>query len=143
MEHIFVDTSALYAFINARDPDHKRMESFLGNFRGNLYITNYIFDEIVTLVLSRVGHEKAVYVGNILQRSPQIEKSRVTPSDEKEAWELFVSRKDKAYSFTDCTSFVVMKRLKIRRCLALDDHFKQEGFEEVLQDRSDKEGIAL
>lgn len=132
MERVFVDTSALYAFINAKDPDHRRMETFLGNFKGNLYITNYIFDEIVTLVLARVGHEKAVYVGNTLQRSPQIEKVWITPSDEKQAWELFILRKDKSYSFTDCTSFVVMKRLNVRKCLALDGHFKQEGFGEVL-----------
>lgn len=131
MEHTFVDTSALYAFINAKDPDHWRIERFLSNFKGGIYITNYIFDEIVTLVNARVGHEKAVYVGNILQRSPQVEKVWITPSDEKQAWELFVSRKDKSYSFTDCTSFVVMKRLKVTKCLALDGHFKQEGFEEI------------
>lgn len=86
----------------------------------------------MTLVNARVGHEKAVYVGNILQRSPQVEQIWITPSDEKQGWELFASRKDKSYSFTDCTSFVVMKRLKITKCLALDSHFKQEGFEKVL-----------
>ena len=132
MEHIFVDTSAFYAFINVKDPDHRKIEKFLSNFKGGIYITNYIFDEIVTLVNARVGHEKAVYVGNILQRSPQVEKVWVTPSDEKQAWELFVSRKDKSYSFTDCISFVVMKRLKIAKCLALDDYFKQEGFRGIL-----------
>lgn len=132
MEHIFVDTSALYAFINAKDPDHLKIEGFLGGFKGKIYITNYIFDEIVTLVNARVGHEKAVYVGNILQRSPQVEKIWITPSDEKQGWELFASRKDKSYSFTDCTSFVVMKRLKIKKSLALNSHFKQEGFEEIL-----------
>lgn len=132
MEHILVDTSALYAFINAKDPDHGRIDRLLSNFKGRISITNYIFDEIVTLVNARVGHEKAVYVGNILQRSPQIEKIWITPGDEKQAWELFASRKDKSYSFTDCTSFVLMKRLKLTKALALDDYFRQEGFEEVL-----------
>jgi predicted nucleic acid-binding protein len=132
-ERIFIDTSALYSFINVKDPDHRKVENFLINFKGKVYITNYIFDEIVTLVLARVGHEKAVYVGNILRRSPQVEKVWVTPSDEKYAWELFISRKDKSYSFTDCTSFVVMKRIKIKNCIALDGHFRQEGFEEVIR----------
>lgn len=127
-ENLFVDTSALYAFINARDPDHRRIKNFLSDFKGKIYITNYIFDEIITLVLARAGHEKAVYVGEILQNSPQIEKVWITPRDERQAWELFVARKDKAYSFTDCTSFVVMKIIKISKCLSLDDHFKQEGF---------------
>ncbi|MBI4686336.1 MAG: PIN domain-containing protein [Nitrospirae bacterium] len=131
-EDIFADTSALYAFINAKDPDHKRVKSFLSSFKGKIFITNYIFDEIVTLVSARVGHEKAVYVGNILQKSPQIEKVWISPIDEKQAWELFVSRNDKSYSFTDCTSFIVMKRLRITKSLALDEHFKQEGFKEIL-----------
>jgi predicted nucleic acid-binding protein len=56
MEHIFVDTSAFYAFINVKDPDHRKIEKFLSNFKGGIYITNYIFDEIVTLVNARVGH---------------------------------------------------------------------------------------
>lgn len=135
-EQVFADTSVLYAFINAGDPDHKKTERVLSNFRGKIVITNYIFDEIVTLVLSRLGHEKAVYAGNILQNSPQIEKAWITSSDEKRAWELFVAREDKAYSFTDCTSFVMMERMKIVRCLALDDHFRQEGFENIMSHRS-------
>lgn len=127
-EQVFLDTSALYAYINARDPDHKKVRNFLDNFKGRVVITNYIFDEIVTLVLARLGHEKAIFVGNILNKSPQMDKIWITQSDEKNAWEFFVLRKDKNYSFTDCISFVVMKRLKISRCLALDSHFKQEGF---------------
>lgn len=130
-EQIFLDTSALYAYINAKDPDYRRVNDFLNSFKGRVIITNYIFDEIVTLVLARLGHDKAVFVGNILNKSPQVDRVWVTLSDEKAAWMLFVSRKDKGYSFTDCISFVVMKRLKISKCAALDGHFKSEGFEEI------------
>lgn len=31
--------------------------------------------------------------------------------DELGAWELFEARKDQQYRFTDCTSFVMMRRL--------------------------------
>lgn len=130
-ELVFIDTSAIYALINKKDPGHKKMEDFLKKFKGSLFVTNYVFDESVTLIRARLGHEKAVFVGNILLKSPQIEKIWVTPDDEKKAWELFVSRSDKSYSFTDCTSFVVMRRIKIKKCLALDGHFRQEGFEEI------------
>ena len=130
-EPVFFDTSAVYALINIKDPDHKKVENFLTGFKGRLLITNYIFDESITLIRARLGYEKAISMGNILLKSPQVEKVWVTPSDEKQAWELFVMRKDKAYSFTDCTSFVVMKRLKITKCIALDSHFRQEGFEGI------------
>lgn len=128
----FIDTSALFALVNAKDPDHEKVDRFVKRFQGKLVITNYIFDEIVTLALSRLGHESAVTIGNLLQKSPHIDEVWVTPSDEKQAWSLFASRTDKFYSFTDCTSFTVMRRLKLRRCLSLDRHFKQEGFEELL-----------
>ena len=130
-EFVFFDTSAIYTLINKKDPSHKKVEDFLKNFKGSLFITNYVFDESVTLIGARLGHEKAVFVGNILLKSPQIEKTWVTPDDEKKAWDLFVSREDKSYSFTDCASFVVMRRIKIKRCLTLDGHFRQEGFEEI------------
>lgn len=130
-ELVFLDTSAIYALINKKDPSHKKVEDFLKNFEGSLFVTNYIFDESVTLIRARLGHEKAVFVGNILLKSPQIEKMWVTPDDEKKAWELFVLRNYKSYSFTDCTSFVVMRRIKIKNCLTLDGHFRQEGFEEI------------
>ncbi len=131
-EDVFVDTSALYALINRKDRDHEKVQDFLSQFKGKVFVTNYIFDEIITLVMGRLGHTMAVEVGKTLQVSPQVVKVWVTPSDDKSAWEFFVSRKDKFYSFTDCTSFIVMKRLKLTKCLTFDHHFKQEGFEEVL-----------
>ncbi|GAB4418596.1 MAG: hypothetical protein OHK0032_14560 [Thermodesulfovibrionales bacterium] len=45
----------------------------------------------------------------------EVDKIWITPSDEKQAWNLFISRNDKSYSFTDCTSFVVMRRMKIKK----------------------------
>lgn len=35
---------------------------------------------------------------------------------------------DKGYSFTDCTSFVFMKEMKLTHYLACDKNFEQAGF---------------
>jgi len=40
---------------------------------------------------------------------------------------LFRDYADKRWSFTDCTSKVVMERLGIRTAFAFDHHFKQFG----------------
>jgi len=40
----------------------------------------------------------------------------------------YEKRADKSYSFTDCTSFVLVRREKIATAVALDNHFSQEGF---------------
>lgn len=60
--------------------------------------------------------------------SDEVELLRVTADDERSAWQLFLGRPDKKYSFTDCTSFVVMRRLGITTAAALDDDFVREGF---------------
>jgi predicted nucleic acid-binding protein len=41
---------------------------------------------------------------------------------------LFFRYRDKDFSFTDCTSFVVMQELKLREVLTTDRHFAQAGF---------------
>jgi uncharacterized protein len=127
-EAIFWDTSAIYAYINRKDPNHEAVKNAVSRCKGKLIISNYIFDEIITLVSARLRHDAAVHVGNILMNSPQIERSWITPQDEINAWMLFSERSDKQYSFTDCTSFVIMRRLGLKKCLALDEHFRQEGF---------------
>jgi hypothetical protein len=52
---------------------------------------------------------------------------RVSGEDFVRAWEVFQQYKDKEWSFTDCTSKVVMERLSITQAFAFDVHFEQFG----------------
>ncbi len=125
---LFVDTSAWFALVNRRDPDHQAAREILESFRGRLVTSNFVFDETVTLCLQRLGHPAALRVGDELFGGELVDLARATDDDERAAWELFRRRKDKKYSFTDCVSFVLMKRLGIRRAAAFDDDFRREGF---------------
>ena len=131
MERAFVDTGAWFAYINAKDPDHSKIKDFLEAFDGRLVTSNYIFDEIVTLVLARLGHQRAIKVGEVLLNPRVVEMARIGAADERSAWQLFQERPDKMYSFTDCTSFVLMRRLNLATAITLDEHFAQDGFEIV------------
>ena len=133
IERVFADTSAIYAYINAKDPDHDRIKDFLNGFEAQLLTSNFVFDEIITLVLARMGHGQAVLTGNVLLNPEIFIMIRIGLNDERSAWELFVNRQDKTYSFTDCTSFVIMRKMDIIRYLALDPHFQQEGFQDAIQ----------
>jgi hypothetical protein len=127
-ERHFVDTGAWFAYVNAADPDHDRVRLILERPPGRLVTSSYVFDETVTLAQARIGHRQAVTVGRVLLDLAVVELMSIAPADERAAWSLFEKRADKAYSFTDCTSFVLMRREKIATAVALDDHFSQEGF---------------
>lgn len=129
IDRLFVDTSAWFAFVNKADPEHIAVRMVLRRRGVRLVTSNFVFDETVTLCRYRLGHETAARVGAILQSAASLDLVRLTAEDERAAWALFLDRTDKAYSFTDCTSFILMHRMRLRRAVALDDDFKQEGFE--------------
>ena len=127
-ERAFVDTSAWFAYANRRDPAHARVRSVLRTFQGRLITSNFVFDETVTLCLYRLGHQVAATVGEVLLDQMVVDLVRITPEDEQRAWALWLARPDKTYSYTDCTSFVVMRRLGLQHAVAIDIDFQCEGF---------------
>jgi predicted nucleic acid-binding protein len=42
---------------------------------------------------------------------------------------LFFRYRAKDFSFTDCTSFALMRELRLREALTIDRHFRQAGFQ--------------
>ena len=44
---------------------------------------------------------------------------------------IFFRYRDKDFSFTDCTSFAIMRELRLRAALTTDRHFRQAGFDLV------------
>ena len=131
MERLFVDTSAWFAFANRKDPKHANVGGALKEFPGRIVTSNFIFDETVSLCLYRLGHQAAIAFGSVLTDPDEVDLVRVTAEDEHAAWELFCNRSDQCYSFTDCTSFVVMRRLGLSKALALGADFSTEGFDVV------------
>jgi uncharacterized protein len=129
VKRVFVDTSAWYAYVRRDDPDHEPVAAALERFQGRLVTSNFVFDEVVTLVAVRLGHGAASKVGDALLDAGTVELIRVEEEDESDAWELFRKRPDKGFSFTDCASFALMKRLRLATAVSTDRHFRQAGFE--------------
>ena len=128
MERLFIDTSAWFTFANRKDPDHGAVRTAFDGFQGRLTTSNFVFDETVSLCRYRLGYGAAERVGSVLLDPDTVDLIRVTPDDEQAAWSLFRNRSDQHYSFTDCTSFILMRRLGINSALALDEDFRAEGF---------------
>jgi predicted nucleic acid-binding protein len=93
-----------------------------------LATSDYVFDETVTLVKRRFGFETARRLGDAILNEPAVDLIRVDASLQEDAWRLFLERSDQPYTFTDCTSFALMRRLGIREAIALDGDFVREGF---------------
>jgi predicted nucleic acid-binding protein len=129
---VLVDTSAFLALQNAGNPrEHAATRTAAERLeadRAVLVTTDYVLDETYTLLRSALGHGPAVHFGRELRRGG-IEVAQVDPEIQEEAWRIFERYADEDFSFTDCTSFAVMRRAKIRLALTLDHHFRQFGFE--------------
>lgn len=125
---VFVDASAWLARLDAREAAHDEMTLLLDAVDGTICTTNHVLDEVLTFASRRYGHASAVALGTALRNPRAVELVHVTPDDELRAFELFRARPDQRYSFTDCTSFVVMRRLGIDTAVTLDQDFRNEGF---------------
>jgi predicted nucleic acid-binding protein len=98
--------------------------------RVRLLLSDYIFDESITAALIRVGHKIAVEVGEFILTSNIVNIVWLNEILKRRAWDYFKQHDDKNFSFTDCTSFVLMNDMNIKKYFAFDDHFKQAGFVE-------------
>lgn len=47
----------------------------------------------------------------------------------EKARHLFFQYRDKDFSFTDCTSFVIMREVRLTHAITTDSHFRQMGFQ--------------
>ncbi len=96
---------------------------------GILLTTDYIVDETLTLIRLRLGLRAASDWWDQVEGSSRLRWELIDPARAEKARTWFFHWKDKDFSFTDCTSFVVMKELRIHRALTTDRHFRQAGFE--------------
>ena len=98
---------------------------------GILVSTDYVVDETLTLVRARLGLRAAAEWWAQIDASSRIRWERIDASRAEKARAWFFEWTDKDFSFTDCTSFVVMEELGLQRALTTDRHFAQAGFDVV------------
>lgn len=135
MDAVYVDASPLAALVNRKDQNHSVARNLLKQLQTEkipLITTDYIIDEATTLLLtrSRNGYHFALAMLNwALEQQTNIRIHWINKTVFIAAVRIFRRyNKDKLWSFTDCTSFVVMKELGVKTAFTFDKHFKQMGF---------------
>lgn len=131
----FADATFLVALFNKGDAHHEEAVATMarvakeGGASPPLVLTDYVFDEVITTVLYKTRrHDRAATAGRMLRESRGARMVTVSSPTFERAWELFLDRKDKMWSFTDCTSFTVMEEVGLRMALTFDSDFEEAGF---------------
>ena len=123
----FVDTSAWFARFVPSDPDHERVKAWFNANDRRLVTSDYCVDETLTLLLVRGHQHRVIHAGDVLFNESLASLCFLTPPQIQRSWILFQQRMTSGWSFTDCTSKILIDDLGITTAVALDDHFRQFG----------------
>ncbi len=129
---VFVDTGVVYADHDIDATRHEAASAALdavydGTF-GAPYISDYVFDEAVTLARTRTGsHAAATRLADRLRGVDQYpdvyDLLHVSPAVFTDAIAVFERFDDQQLSFTDATSVALVERHELDQILSFDDDF--------------------
>jgi len=126
----FVDTSAFFALLDDDDAHHARARVHLQEVLAagvDLLTHEYVVVETTALVQRRLGLEALRrFVDDLL---PLVEVAWVDEALHGEAREALLAAGRRNVSLVDWTSFLVMRRLGVRKAFTFDPDFGVEGFE--------------
>jgi predicted nucleic acid-binding protein len=129
---LFVDTAGWMALADASDPTHEatlRARDSHIEQGGLLVSSDFVLDETLTLIRVRLGLSAAARWWDQVESTSLLRWERIDAERAERARRWFFRWTDKEFSFTDCTSFVVMRELGILLALTSDRHFAHAGFE--------------
>lgn len=132
MKALFADTCYYLALLNADDALHEAAVDLSERVSGTIVTTAWVLTEVAD-ALSRPRDR--VMAARFIHDLRSNRRVRTVPPDQmlfEAGLELYERRPDKNWSLTDCTSFVVMKKLRLVEALTADVHFRQAGFKTLL-----------
>ncbi len=123
----FVDTAAWFALYVRDDPLHGTACLWIAENPTLLFTTDYIVDETITLMRARGQRLVALDYGRDAFSGRMAKIHYLKPDEIDAAWQVFRDFDDKDWSFTDCTSKVVIEQFGIETAFTFDHHFRQFG----------------
>lgn len=142
-EDVFIDTWGWLALGHRKNAYHQQIKTFYQTLQArgaHLYTSDYVIDEVITLLFRREVFEEAVrFMEGIFMAAEQggLTIERVTSERFTSTWRLRKRFQDKPrISFTDLTSMVIMEERGIRQIITEDEHFHHVGmgFQKVPQE---------
>jgi len=129
---IFFDMGAWVALSVAGDRNASPAKSLYAEIsrgvHGAIVTTNFVLDESATLIRMASDVETASRFLRTVLGAKGVTVVWIDPGHFAGAVDLFERHADKRWSFTDCTSFVVMRDLGITDAFTFDRNFGEAGF---------------
>jgi len=125
---IVLDSSFLVAYHNRRDVHHAAaaatMERLVGGEWGSALLLEYVFLEVVTVLVARRGRDVAVRVATVLLEAREVE---LVPSSDMflDVVETFRAQRHGRLSFTDAAIVTVARRRDAGFVATFDRDFRQ------------------
>ncbi|MCZ7644309.1 MAG: PIN domain-containing protein [Planctomycetota bacterium] len=123
----FVDTSAWFEALVPGQPRTKELSRLLWGEEYRLLTSSFVLDELLSLLRFRGQERRIEAAWDFLNDAASVELVQVGRSSLNEAYAVFREFKDKAWSFTDCTSYCLIRASGIRFACSLDAHFREFG----------------
>ncbi len=125
---IFIDTSAFYALADQGENNHLTAKNIIENIivksSYKMITTDYIIDETLTLISKRVGKYYSLMFLDNITASDLLKIIKINENQFFKTIELFKRYENESFSFTDCSSFVIISDLKIEKVFTFDKHFE-------------------
>lgn len=136
MRFIFADTGYWVALLNSRDNLHTKAVKLSKDIQpAHIVTSEMVLTEVLNDFSKRGDHLRLETVNFIesLRKHPNTTIIPQTSEQFQDALGLYKQRLDKAWSHTDCVSFLIMKEHVISDALAYDKHFLQAGYAALMR----------
>ena len=132
MIQTFADTFYYLALLNPDDAAHERALAATTKRSGIPVTTRWVLTEVGDAMAVPANRQRFVNLMAAIEYDPDTVLVLASEDIFQAGIKLFSQLPDKAWSLTDCISFVVMQERNITEALTGDHHFSQAGFVTLL-----------
>jgi predicted nucleic acid-binding protein len=106
---VFADTVYWIALVVKQDQYHRQAQAWTPLIRGRITTTTPVLLETANALARPAWRASAVALIEHLQQRPDVQIIPLEPLLWQRGWDQYRNRTDKAWSLTDCVSFLVME----------------------------------
>lgn len=129
---VFADTAYFIALLNGDDAAHQVALDYSRRAFREIVVTEFVLLELADAFSRPTDRGDYLMIDEFVRRVPNYRIIPATSALLQRARDLFTARPDKAWSLTDCASFIVMQDESLTEALTTDRHFTQAGFHALL-----------